>query len=194
MRVGLIADAHGNAAAMRYAIDAMVGRVARILMAGDAMDQYRFSNEVVELLLEHNIAFVIGNHDAVMLSPQGDRARTASHVKPSLVEFMMSAPSRLELDLDGKTLLMVHGSPWPPFNGYIYPNSPLLMGVGELGFNYVVLGHTHVRMAVTVGSTVVVNPGSVGETRDSSDRRLSYAILDAHSGLVEFELFDPPPD
>jgi putative phosphoesterase len=193
MRVGILADAHGNADAVRYAADRLRGRVDRLLMVGDAMDQYRFSNEVIELVRERGMVYIQGNHERSILSPHGERARGAAHVKPELLEFLRTVPLRLELDLGGKRLLMVHGSPWPPNDDYIYPGSPLLKRLDELGVDYVVLGHTHVRMAIRAGRTLIINPGSVGEARDHSDgRKLSYALLDTGSDEVVFEYFDDP--
>ncbi len=188
-----MADAHGNADAVRVAVDRLDGRVERLLMVGDAMDQYRFSNEVLELIMQRGMAYVLGNHERTILSLHGDRARAASHVKPELVAFLRTVPERLLLELDGKRLLMVHGSPWPPYDDYVYPGSQLLERFAELGVDYVTTGHTHVRLLTRVGSTLIVNPGSVGESRDPTlGRLLSYAVLDTCSDEVTFETFEDP--
>lgn len=188
-----MADAHGNADAVRVAIAQMEGRVDRMLMVGDAMDQYRFSNEVLELIMERGMAYILGNHERAILSFHGERARAASHVKPELVAFLRTVPERLVLELDGKRLLMIHGSPWPPYDDYIYPGSQLLRRFTELGVDYVTTGHTHVKLSARVGSTLIINPGSVGECRDPAmGRLLSYAVLDTCSDEVAFETFEDP--
>jgi predicted phosphodiesterase len=48
-------------------------------------------------------------------------------------------------------------------------------------------------MAVQVGRTLVVNPGSTGDGRDERNARaLSYAVLDTASGEVTFDNFVIP--
>jgi len=48
-----------------------------------------------------------------------------------------------------------------------------------------ILGHTHVPMVKRVGSTLVVNPGSIGESRSMEPGRpVSYAVLDTDSEEV----------
>lgn len=106
---------------------------------------------------------------------------------------MRALPSRLELDLNRARLLMVHGSPWIPYHEYVYPGTPTLTHVATVDADYVVLGHTHVPMAERLGRVLVVNPGSIGESRDPSEAgEVSYAILDMRSGEVAFETLPDP--
>jgi predicted phosphodiesterase len=95
--------------------------------------------------------------------------------------------------VDGKKLLMVHGSPFEPHNEYIYPNSASLSRFGEIDADYIILGHTHYQMAERVGRALVINPGSAGEARDARNAfKLSYAVLDSASGEVTFHDFQDP--
>ncbi len=106
---------------------------------------------------------------------------------------MAAQPERLETRLNGKSLVVVHGSPWEPRNEYIYPNSPSLARFAGIGSDYVILGHTHYQMAERVGRTLVINPGSAGEARDPRNAfRLSYAILDTETDEVRFDDFPDP--
>jgi putative phosphoesterase len=189
MRIGLLSDAHGNADAVALGVERLQGRVDRIRFAGDAMDQYRFSNSVVEIIRELGIDYVVGNHEEVVLGPLGSRVRAASFVKPENLRFVAQAPRRLELDLDGKRLLMVHGSPWHPHDEYIYPSSKLLPRFAELDFDYVVYGHTHTPMVHRSGRVLVINPGSIGTPRNGGldSPAFSYAILDTATDRVELE-------
>ncbi len=106
---------------------------------------------------------------------------------------MAGQPLRLETRIDGKSLLMVHGSPFEPRNEYLYPNSASLSKLAALDYDYVVLGHTHYQMAERIGRSLVINPGSAGEARDARNAfRLSYAVLDTASGEVTFDDFQDP--
>ena len=49
MRLGIISDVHCNHEALRIALDRM-GPVDELLCAGDAVYQFRFSNEVMGIL------------------------------------------------------------------------------------------------------------------------------------------------
>ena len=52
-----------------------------MLLAGDAVLQYRFSNEVIESIRDHGITYVVGNHELTLLSQDGERARSAPAVR-----------------------------------------------------------------------------------------------------------------
>ncbi|MCU1345116.1 MAG: putative metallo-dependent phosphatase [Acidimicrobiia bacterium] len=189
MRVGIVSDIHCNIEALRLALDRM-GDVDELLCAGDSMYEYRFSNEVVELLRDRRAHCVLGNHDIGILAPQGERARSMPGIKPENVEYLASRPLTMELDLDGKSLLLTHGSAVAPFMQYVYPHSPELKRFAEVDVDYIVIGHTHVQMAQRVGRPLVINPGSTGDARDHSNgRRLSYAVLDTATDDVMFDNF-----
>jgi len=192
MRIGIISDVHCNHEALRIAFDRM-GRVDELLCAGDAVYQFRFSNEVMELLRERGARYILGNHEDVLLGHWGERARAAEWVRRDELAYMAEQPYRIETSVNGKKLVMVHGSPFEPHNEYIYPNSPSLSRLGTIDADYVILGHTHYQMAERVGRVLVINPGSAGEARDARNAfQLSYAILDTGTDEVAFENFQDP--
>jgi putative phosphoesterase len=192
MRIGIIADIHCNADALRIALERM-GAVDELLCAGDAVYQFRFSNDVMALLRERGARYVLGNHEDVLLGRWGQHARSVADVREEELAYMASQPSTIETRVNGKSLVMVHGSPFEPHNEYIYPNSPSLSRFAEIDADYIVLGHTHYQMAERVGRALVINPGSAGEARDPRNHfKLSYAILDTASGEVTFDDFQDP--
>jgi putative phosphoesterase len=170
-----------------------MGDVDELLCAGDAVYQFRFSNEVMELLRERGARYILGNHEDVLLGKWGERARTADWVRADDLAYMAEQPYRIETTVNGKRLVMVHGSPFEPHNEYIYPNSPSIAKLGTLDADYVILGHTHYQMAERVGRVLVINPGSAGEPRDARNAfQLSYAVLDTSSDEVTFDDFADP--
>lgn len=182
MRLGILADIHCNVAALDRALYELEGQVDDLLLAGDAVLQYRFSNEVMERIRDFDIAYVAGNHELALLNKHSRAALSAPNVRADSVEVMAAAPMALERRVSGKTLLMVHASPFAPHNDYLYPGSPELARCDELGVNLLVLGHTHQAMAVRVGRTLVVNPGSLGQGGDPNHPGLlSYGVLDTAS-------------
>src|ERR1700729_3763111 len=97
MLLGIMSDVHCNAEAMGFALDDMSATVDEVLLAGDAVLQYRFSNEVIESIRDHGITYIAGNHEMTLLSEHGERARSGPHVRPGNVDFMASAPYQHEM-------------------------------------------------------------------------------------------------
>jgi predicted phosphodiesterase len=170
-----------------------MGPVDELICAGDAIFQYRFSNEVIELLRERGARYILGNHELTFLSPAGAGARSDATVRADNLKYLASQPTTMNLQVSGRRLVIAHGSPFEPHDTYVYPASPLLSRMSELDADYVILGHTHHAMAVQVGRTVVINPGSAGDARDlGNGLDLSYAVLDTLSGEVRFKSYPDP--
>jgi predicted phosphodiesterase len=96
MRIGIVADIHCNHEALAIALERM-GPVDELVCAGDAVYQFRFSNEVMDLLREHNARYVLGNHEEVLLGRWGERARSGPHVRPENLAYMQSQPLTLDV-------------------------------------------------------------------------------------------------
>jgi predicted phosphodiesterase len=167
-----------------------MGDVDELLCAGDAIFEYRFSNEVIELLRERDARYVLGNHETVLLGPLGVRARAAPSVRADALAYMQGTPLQLAVEVSGKHLLMVHASPFEPYDQYLYPGTRELQRIAGVEADYVVLGHTHAQLAQRMARALVINPGSAGDARDHTNgRRLSYAVLDTASDEVLFDNF-----
>lgn len=186
MRIGIVSDIHCNIDGLKLALDRM-GSVDELLCAGDLMYGFRFNNEVVEELRNRGARTVQGNHERTLLSPAGARARSAAFVKRDNLEYVGALPRVLETEVSGQKLLMLHGSPFEPFDEYLYPKARTLKRFVELDADYVIVGHTHYPMLERIGKVLVINPGSAGEPAE-----LSYAILDTESGEVTFDRFAKP--
>ncbi len=192
MKLGIVADVHCNIEGLRTALDLM-GPVDELICAGDAVYQFRFSNEVVGLLRERGARYILGNHERTLLGRWGEAARARPEVDAALLEYTAAQPYQIDTKVNGRRLVVVHGSPFDPHDEYLYPNSPNLQKLAQIDADIVVLGHTHYHMALPVGRALVINPGSAGESRDHRNGfRLSCAVLDASSGEVTFHHYDDP--
>jgi putative phosphoesterase len=193
VKLGVLADAHGNVEAFRHAVDALSGEVDAMLMAGDAFSDHRFSSEIVRILRETEALYVLGNHELSFLGPGGARARGSRRVSARELAHVQAAPTELRRTIGGLRLLMVHGSPFPPYARYLDPDSPEFARADELDADLVVLGHTHLPMARRVGSTLIVNPGSVGMSdQPARGEQVGYAVVDTDTTEVEFRSFANP--
>lgn len=191
MRIGVVSDIHCNAPALKRAIKLM-GNVDEIFCLGDSIFEYRFSNEVVEILKTSGAHVIQGNHEEAFFSPAGVRARAAPGIDNNLADWLAAQPLRKQLKLDGIDFHLCHSTPWEPRGAYIIPEHPKLSEFGKTNADVVLYGHTHRQVVKEINGTLVVNPGSTGDARDMTNgRRLSYAIIntnpiDAH--IIDFDL------
>src|SRR5271165_787613 len=95
MLLGIMSDVHCNAAAINLAMAEMSSRVDDVLLAGDAVLQYRFSNEVMETVRENGISYVVGNHELTLLQ-HGSRACQAPTVRAHNLDLMAGSPKSHE--------------------------------------------------------------------------------------------------
>ncbi|NKQ56754.1 metallophosphoesterase family protein [Amycolatopsis sp. K13G38] len=146
MRLGILADAHGNVAAFDHAMIELAREADEVLVAGDAFSDHRFSNEIVRTIRRSGAQYVLGNHEMSFLGPANARARQSPRLSRRELDFVRHTPAELRVTLGGLRVLMVHGSPWPPYGRYLDPASPEFDRADELGADLVVLGHTHLPM------------------------------------------------
>jgi putative phosphoesterase len=184
LRFGIVSDIHCNAAGLTRALDLM-GEVDALICLGDSIWEYRFSNEVAAILKARGAHTILGNHEEIFYGPLGERARARNGIDPELSDWLAARPHRIELDADGKRLLLVHSTPWEPRGAYIHPEDSRLERFAEAEADFVLYGHTHRQVVRRIGKVLVVNPGSAGDARDHSNgRRLSCAVLDTASADV----------
>ncbi len=190
MKIGIVSDIHCNAAGLTRALGLM-GDVDEVICLGDAIYEYRFSNEVVRLLQQREAQVIVGNHEEYFFGPQGVRARARDGIDPALAAWLAGRPHRQELTLGGKRVLLVHSTPWEPRGTYVHPESAELARFAEAEADVVLYGHTHHQVVRRVGRVLVINPGSAGDARDHRNGgQLSCAVLDTAS--EEVAIFDYP--
>jgi putative phosphoesterase len=193
MRLGLVADIHGNIDALRLALASLADDVDEVLVAGDAFSDHRFSNDVVAEIRASGAHYIIGNHELALLGPAGVNARSSRRVDTDHLEFVAGRPLQLRTRFGSKTLLMVHGSPWEPYGDYLMPGNPKFQRCDELEADFVVTGHTHTAFTARFRRTLVINPGSLGKSDDPARRMtVTFAVLDTASDeVVLHELPNP---
>ncbi|MBI2886224.1 MAG: metallophosphoesterase family protein [Chloroflexi bacterium] len=177
MKIGIVSDIHCNVEALESALRAM-HHVDEIFCAGDAVNGFRWSNDVIDLLRLRGAHMVLGNHDRDFLQVHKERSGSNGYISPENREFIHRLGFRHEVELGGRRILMVHASPFDPYFEYIFPNSQDFRRLAELEADLFIYGHTHFPVAQRVGEVTVVNPGSVGQPRDPSRPSKTYAIVD----------------
>jgi diadenosine tetraphosphatase ApaH/serine/threonine PP2A family protein phosphatase len=174
----------------------------------------------VSRLRDYDLVCLAGNHDWAALgrldlsSFNGD-ARAAvtwtdRTLRPEVRDFLEGLPSYLEQG--GFTL--AHGSPRQPVWEYIL--DPLIAAINFAYFStqYCLVGHTHTPVVHALDaeasvcrvraprygeplalddSRLIINPGSVGQPRDS-DPRAAYGVLDTDAHTWEHRRVAYPVD
>jgi putative phosphoesterase len=192
MKLGIISDIHCNVYGLQQALAAMA-TVDEVLCLGDSINESQFSNETIAALKARGAQLILGNHEEAFLSSASERTREANGTDRALLAWLGGQPLRRVLKIAGKTVLMVHSTPWEPRGEYVFPHSPRLERFADAEADFVLYGHTHAQVVRRVGRVLVINPGSAGEARyGGSNWQLSCAILDTSTDAVELIDFPDP--
>ncbi|GFM38548.1 metallophosphoesterase family protein [Desulfovibrio psychrotolerans] len=191
IRLGVISDAHGNIAALMQCLRYMQTRsVDSVLFLGDAVGYFPHAGAVTRLLMRHNAQCVMGNHDAMLLGrlplpPDKDALyglkRIGTPVSGSWQRHIERVGPERTLEIAGVRLLLVHGTPGAPLEGYGHDIGDL---VSDKDVDCILTGHTHRPHLHHTERALLLNPGSCGLPRDRGDL-LSLAILDLPSLSAE---------
>jgi putative phosphoesterase len=191
MKIGIISDPHGNVYGLEAALNAM-GEVDTLICAGDLTGYYYWANEVFELLEERNCHLICGNHDVYLLRylgysepelPPEREMRIPTNqeyrrkyglsltlakgtLRSKYIDWLRSAGLSCSMEVGGKRIMLVHGSPWNPFDEYIYADNNDLNRFSSVDADIIVMGHTHHPMVKDISGRLIVNPGSCGQPRD----------------------------
>jgi predicted phosphodiesterase len=175
VRLAILSDVHGNSAALSACISHIerLGADERVFL-GDAVGYLPDSPGCLELLSSNGFICQKGNHEAMLLGelalpPEADRVyrleQTKARLPPGYLAMLSRWPTMRVLEREGRNILVVHGTPASPLEGYGYPDSDLSDWSG-LPYDAVFIGHTHRPFAQRIGRLLVGNVGSVGLPRD----------------------------
>lgn len=201
MKLGLLADIHGNNLALSVVLTAArKAGCERLLIAGDFVGYYYHPDKVFELLQDWSFDAVRGNHEEMMLEAMQDpnsleeySNKYGSALKQALeklgkseIDYITSLEVSKELEVDEISFLLCHGSPLA-VDQYVFPDvdSETLKVCNTMNPQVMVLGHTHYPMLKEIGGKMIINPGSVGQPRDRVPGAC-WATFDTETLVVEF--------
>ena len=207
MRIAVLSDIHANLPALD-AVLADVGSVDGIWHLGDVVGYGPDPDGVVGRLREVGAVGVRGNHDAAAIggseidwfNPDARRAMewTRTVIGPETVDWLRGQPERRSAEGYG----LVHGSPREPLWEYVTSPAVARDNLDVLRERIGLHGHTHIPVAFIdeggrvdrvspgngtklrlEGRRALINPGSVGQSRDG-DPRSSYLVLDPAAASI----------
>jgi putative phosphoesterase len=192
MKIGFFSDAHGNPWGVEICLDYFRRLdTDEILFLGDAVGYFPDAKRTIDLLETSSVKCLVGNHDAMLLGhlpldSQSEAvyriAETRERLHSSYLEKMASWLLMEEMEIENRKILCVHGSPWNPLNGYVYPDSDI-GDFSHLPFDIVMTAHTHRAFVRRSGPVVVVNVGSCSLPRDHGNQS-SCAVYDSREHTI----------
>ena len=209
-RLAIFSDIHANLPAMEVAAAHIAqGGYDGVYCLGDIGGYASEPNEVQALIMGMGCPTILGNYDEGVGFNLGDCG--CHYVKPFDIEmsnisflwtrdntsdenkvWLRALPREIRLDIEGRRVLLCHGSPVSTTeylfenrsDGYLGQFTP--GGKHNAGADVIVFGHTHVPYHRVVNDVNFVNTGSVGRPKDK-DPRSGYCVLTLDGESVSVE-------
>jgi predicted phosphodiesterase len=202
--IGLLSDVHGNLEALE-AVLAELGRraVVKLYVAGDLLLDGAEPLAVWQRLQQVGAKCVCGPSDVALsrvdarkVQPSGAEesaklqrfVATQKALGELVIKRLGQLPKTLRVPMmDGRELLVVHGSPRDPFEtiGHELDEDEMLAMLDDDPADVIVCGGTHVPWNRMVGDAQVINVGSVGASPEG--RVAHYTVLQPRMDGVDFE-------
>jgi putative phosphoesterase len=187
MRILVLADIHSNWAALR----AIQEEFDRCVVIGDLVDYGADPLPCIDWVRRHADACVRGNHDHAVaqrvqaVGSTGYRRLAAATrplhwqaIDPARMKFLARLPVSTYYRAGPMNLFLIHATPRDPMDEYLTADAAAWkQRLADVQADFVCVGHSHIPFHLDLGTTQVVNPGSVGQPRDG-DWRASYAIIE----------------
>jgi predicted phosphodiesterase len=213
MRLAVIADIHGNVAALEAVLaDVKLRGADRIINLGDCVSGPLWPRETMDLLETLGLPTVRGNHDRwVAQTPReqmgASDAFAFDRLTPAQRAALGALPARVD-QVDG--IAAVHGTPTDD-NQYLLEDvvsgglalakpATIAKRLGAISAGVLLCGHSHQpRIAYGPGGLLMVNPGSVGcpayadptppaHVSETGSPHARYALLTREAGRWRADL------
>lgn len=195
VKIAVIADVYANLNALEAVIqDAERRGITVFLNAGNMLGFGAFPNEVFQKLYSKNALSVIGNYDLEVLDNKnigkGSKKFALEYARKNLAKsyetYLRTLPSKLELEIALKKLLMIHGTPESIVEN-LQGNTPeekMQEFAKNAKTDIIMLGNSNEQFTRKIGGVLFINPGSVGRAGNSNPQA-SYAAITANPFSVE---------
>ena len=190
MRLGLIADIHGDIRALETTLSRLDQfAVDLIVCLGDLVGYGSEPDAVVAQLRDRGIPCIRGNHDRWAIERRqvlGLRGWKAATLHDDTWDFLACLPASRRLEHEGRILELYHGSPAGDTE-YVTAYKPMPSSIDQFWHSsdagVLLLGHTHIPMIERGARGTVINPGSVLGV-PGVQTSYSFAVLDVPSLAV----------
>jgi predicted phosphodiesterase len=211
MRIAVISDIHSNLHALEAVLtDVDAETVDEIWCLGDVVGYGPKPNECADIVRERAAVVLVGNHDLAAIgkldtSDFGPLASESAHwTERQLGAEQAAWLATLEPSATREGLELYHGSARDPVWEYVLSEEVALENLQVTTAPIVLVGHSHLALGLswdgerldgglapggteldTSRARWLINPGSVGQPRDS-DARAAWLLIDAAAGRAAF--------
>jgi putative phosphoesterase len=175
MKILIIADIHGNLDALR----SLREKYDQLWCLGDLVDYGPQPSEVVAFVRNNATLCVQGNHDYAAGSwkdPQCSPpyramafetlAFTNQVISNDDRTFLRGLPKEREVVVNDMRFYLCHARPSDPLFGYLAKDSSEWENeIAGIQADIILTGHTHIQFMRRVGEKLLVNPGSLGQSK-----------------------------
>ena len=172
-RIGVLGDIHCEEARLVTALEFFQSQHLDLLCAvGDLVDGPGDPNRTIQLLLEHQVLCVRGNHERWLMAGEMREMAEASvraEVELDTWEFLDTLPLTRKLSTVAGTAMLCHGlglddmaGVWPRDDSpTLHANYALWQLVNRREYQFVINGHTHQRLVRSFGELTIINAGTL---------------------------------
>jgi protein phosphatase len=175
MKIVVLSDIHGNL----EALEAIKEPYDELWVLGDLVNYGPSPREVVDFIRRNATVVVRGNHDHAIghgVAPRCSapfrkiakamQAYSESVMSEGQKDFLRGLPLTAERLIEGRRFLLCHATPSDPLYKYCPLEDPQwATEVGSTSANVILAGHTHHAFQAQVQGCLVINPGSVGQSK-----------------------------
>lgn len=182
MKIGVVADIHGNLPALEAVLSDMPPVEKRICL-GDIVGYNPFPAECVAVVQDAFEFVIQGNHDREVKNAERYSSNhqaeagleyAEKELEDDQIEYLLTLPTEVEVE----ELLAVHSHPVHR-DEYVFPRDFPTMRPYLDDYGGILLGHTHIQHKAVIDDRLILNPGSVGQPRDGT--HAAYAVVDTDS-------------
>lgn len=196
-RIGLLGDIHCEDGRLAAALAFFQTQQLDVICAvGDLVDGPGDVNRTIELLCEHQVIAVRGNHERWLFAGEMrglPEVTSRFDLRLSAWEYLPNLPTVRRLETVAGRALLCHGlgsddmaGVWPADDVLrVHANYPLWQLVGRREYRFVLNGHTHQRLVRSFGETgdalTIINAGTLYRKH-----RPCVCVADFAAGQVQF--------
>jgi len=201
MKVAVISDIHGNFDALVAVLEkAENENVTHLLILGDVVGYYYYPDKIMDILSQWNFDIIKGNHEKILEDLIADSSlsetirlkygsghqEAINKLTQEQLRFLIDLPETKTVQFGQTSLLMCHGSPWSN-DFYIYPDceKEIINKCDIIGFDFILIGHSHYSFAIRNGNTILINPRSVGQSRQTGGKA-SWCVINTDNSCFQF--------
>lgn len=200
MKIAVISDIHGNYDALVAVLKkAKKEGVEHLLVLGDIVGYYYHPDKILNAISNWSYDIIKGNHEYILedlianpslcesirLKYGSGHKEAIEKLSPEQLDFLKDLPETKSVQLDTISILMSHGSPWSN-DFYIYPDceKDIIVKCDSEVHDFVLIGHSHYAFAIKNENSMLINPGSVGQSRQTGGKA-SWCIINTLNGCFQ---------